>query len=81
MQFRFWMGGYIVMIHAFIEGFRFGPDAAWIEIKSLFFRLVILVWTVDLAEFKIQMCRIFLHYHFSFHALIFLIIHFTRCMF
>ena len=35
------MGGYIVMIHAFIERFRFGPDAAWIEIKSLFFRFVI----------------------------------------
>ena len=69
------------MIHAFIGGFQFGPDAVLIEIKSLFLGIVILVWTVDLAEFKIRMCRIFLHYHFSFHALIFLIVHFTRCMF
>ena len=49
----FFDGGYFVMIHAFIGGFRFGLDAALIEIKSLFFGLVILVWTVDLAEFKI----------------------------
>ena len=32
------IGGYIVMVHAFIEGFRVSPDAAWIEIKSLFYR-------------------------------------------
>ena len=46
-------GGYFVLFHAFIGGCRIGPDAAWIEIKRLFFGLVILFWTVDLAEFKI----------------------------
>ena len=25
------------MIHAFIRGFRIGPDAAWIETRSLFY--------------------------------------------
>ena len=50
----FFDGGYFFMIHAFIGGFQFGPDATCrIEIKSVFFRLVILVWIVDLAEFKI----------------------------
>ena len=32
------IGGYIVMVHAFIGGFRVSPDAAWIEMKSLFYR-------------------------------------------
>ena len=34
----FRIGGYFVMIHAFIGGFRIGPDAAWIEIGSLFYQ-------------------------------------------
>ena len=46
-------GGYFVLFHAFIGGFRIGLDAAWIEIKSSFSGLVILVLTMDLAEFKI----------------------------
>ena len=32
------IGGYIVMVHAFIGGFRVSPDAAWIEMKSLLYR-------------------------------------------
>ena len=32
------IGSYIVMVHAFIRGFRVSPDAAWIEMKSLFYR-------------------------------------------
>ena len=32
------IGGYIVMVHAFIGGFRVSPDVAWIEMKSLFYR-------------------------------------------
>ena len=58
----FFDGGYFVMIRAFIGGFRLGPDAAWIEIKSLFFELVIL------ADFKIRTCRIFsiLSFFFSY---------------
>ena len=58
-QFRVRISGYIAVIHAFFGGFRVSPDAAWIEIKSLFFGFVILVWTVDLADFKIRTCRIF----------------------
>ena len=48
-----------------------GLDVTQIEIKSLFFRLVFLVWTVDLAEFKIRTCRIFFALSF------FLFVHFT----
>ena len=48
----FRIGGYFVMIHAFIGGFRSGPDVTWIETGSLFIGLVILVWTVDLADFR-----------------------------
>ena len=44
-------GGYFVFFHAFIGGFRIGPNAAWIEIKSLFFGLVFLVRIVDLEDF------------------------------
>ena len=32
------IGSYIVMVHAFIKGFRVSLDAAWIEMKSLFYR-------------------------------------------
>ena len=59
----------IAVIHAFFEGFRVSPDAAWIEIKSLFFGLVILVWTVDLADFKIPTCRIFFTLSFFFSCI------------
>ena len=31
------IGGYIVMVHAFIRGFRVSLDAAWIEMKNLFY--------------------------------------------
>ena len=34
----FRIGGYFVMIHAFIGGFRIGPYVACIEIGSLFYR-------------------------------------------
>ena len=45
-------GGYFVIFHAFIEGYRIGPDVAWIEIKNMFFRLVFLVWIVVLEDFQ-----------------------------
>ena len=32
------IGGYIVMVHAFIRGFRVSPDATYIEMKILFYR-------------------------------------------
>ena len=32
------IGGYIVMVHAFIRGFQVSPYAALIEMKSLFYR-------------------------------------------
>ena len=32
------IGGYIVMVHAFIGGFRVSLDVAWIEMKWLFYR-------------------------------------------
>ena len=34
----FRIGGYIVMVHAFIGGFRVSPDVAWFEMKSLFYQ-------------------------------------------
>ena len=37
------IGSYIVMVHAFIGGFRFSPDADWIEMKSLFY------WACDFS--------------------------------
>ena len=36
LEFR--IGGYFVMIHAFIGGFCIGPYVAWIEIGILFYR-------------------------------------------
>ena len=39
----FQIGGYFVMIHAFIGEFRIGLDAAWIEIESLFY------WACDFS--------------------------------
>ena len=42
----------------FLQKLSFGPDAAGIKIGSLFFRFEVLVWTVDLAEFKIRTCII-----------------------
>ena len=44
------------MVHAFIEGFRVSPNAVWIEMKSLFYRVC--DFTVDLEDFKTQTCRI-----------------------
>ena len=57
-------GGYFVLVHAFIGGCRIGLDAAWIEIKSMFFELVFLVRTVDLEDFQAQLAGFFLPYLF-----------------
>ena len=42
---------------------------AWIEVKSLFIELVILVWTMDLADFKTQTRRISVCCHFFFSCI------------
>ena len=42
---------------------------SWIEVKSLFIDLVILVWTMDLAAFKTQTRRISLFCHFFFSCI------------
>ena len=55
--------GYFVLFHAFI-GRKFNEDMAWIEIKSLFFRLVFLVRTVDLEVFQAQLTGFSLPYLF-----------------
>ena len=52
-----------------ISWFRVSPDVAWIEVKSLFIELVILVWTMDLADFKTQTRRISLFCHFFFSCI------------
>ena len=57
-------GGYFVLFHAFIRGCRIGPNAAWIEIKILFFGLVFLVQTVDLEDFQAQLVGFSLPYLF-----------------
>ena len=54
MQFRFQIGSYIVMIHAFIGGFRIGPDAAWIETGSLFYQACIFSLDSGFSEFQTQ---------------------------
>ena len=55
------------MFHTFIRGFQISPDVAWIEVKSIFIELVILVWTMDVADFKTQTHRISLFCHFFMH--------------
>ena len=57
-------GGYFVLFHSFIGGCRIGLDAVWIEIKSLFFGFVFLVWTVDLEDFQAQLAGFSLPYIF-----------------
>ena len=42
---------------------------AWIELKSVFIELVILVWTMDLADFKTQTCMIFFVLSFLFSCI------------
>ena len=37
-------GGYFVLFHAFIEGFLFSSDVAWIGRKNLFYRACVLVF-------------------------------------
>ena len=37
-------GGYFVLVHAFIRGFRFSSDVAWIGRKNLFHRACVLVF-------------------------------------
>ena len=56
------------MIHTFIRGFSISPYASWIEIIC-FIIVVILVWTVVLAVFKTQTCRISLCHHFFFSCI------------
>ena len=42
---------------------------AWIEVESLFIKLVILVLTMNLADFKTQTRRISLFCHFFFSCI------------
>ena len=37
-------GGYFVLVHAFIKGFLFSLDVAWIGMKNLFYRACVLVF-------------------------------------
>ena len=58
----FWVGGYFVMIHAFIGGFLVSPDVAWIEIKSLFYRDYDFSWTMGLEYFQTHLAGFSLPY-------------------
>ena len=44
-------GSYIVLVHAFIGGFRISSGAAWIKMKSMFYRDCDFIWTAGLEEF------------------------------
>ena len=74
-------GSYIVLVHVFIEGFRVSSYAAWIEIKSLFYRDCGFSGTTGLEDFRTHLVVFSLPYHFSFHALILFIVHFTKYMY
>ena len=65
--------GCIVLVHAFFARFRISSDAAWIKMKSMFYRDCDFSWIVGLEDF---LCIIM----FSFHALILFRVHFTECM-
>ena len=67
------IGGYIVMVHAFIRGFQVSPNATWIKMKSLFYRDCHFSFRHELAGF---LCLVI----FSFHALILCILYFTECI-
>ena len=58
------IGGYIVLVHAFIGGFRVSSDVAWIEIKSLFYRDCDFSWTAGLEDFQTQLAGFSLPYLF-----------------
>ena len=69
------------MVHAFIGGFRVSPDAAWIEMRSLFYRACDFSfgqWTFRISRHKLTgfLCLVIL----SFHALILCIVYFTECI-
>ena len=38
------IGGYFVLVHAFIRGFLFSSDVVWIGRKNLFYRACVLVF-------------------------------------
>ena len=42
---------------------------SWIEVNSLFIELVILVWMMDLVDFKTQTRKISLFCHFLFSCI------------
>ena len=48
----------VTLLWFMLSWFWVSPDVAWIEVKSLFIELVILVWTMDLTDFKTQTRRI-----------------------
>ena len=57
-------GGYIVLVHVFIRGFRVSSDVAWIEIKSLFYQDCDFSWTAGLEDFQTQLAGSSLPYLF-----------------
>ena len=71
MQFRGFgvlrSGGYFVLFHASIRGCPIGPDAAGIEIQSLFSGLFFLVWIVGLENFQAQLSRFSLSFLFMLY--------------
>ena len=67
------IGGYIIMVHAFIGGFLVSPDVAWIKMKNLCYQGCHFGYR---QGFK-HNCRIFfLPCRVSFHALILCIVYF-----
>ena len=58
--------GYIVLVHVFIGGFQISSDAAWIKMKSMFYRDCDFSWTTGLEDFQTQLAGFSLHYHVFF---------------
>ena len=58
-----------VLVHSFIEGCQIGPDASWIEMKSLFFRDRDFSWAAGLEDFQTQLSVFSLHYHVLFSCI------------
>ena len=71
-------GGYFVLVHVFIEGFRFISDVAWIGRKNLFYWACVLVLNRGLStNLQDFFCLDILY----FCALILCIVYFTECMY
>ena len=58
-----------------------GPDAAWIEIGSLFYRACDFSLDSGFSGFQAQLSRFSLHYHVFFSCINMFRVHFTECMY